>query len=121
MLSNTAFLALLVLPSALARSKLNFTASASKGCRRHGGQQPLRVRVLRARGTARRAALLDDAALLQHEHLVAHQVHHRQVVADEEVGHAQRSCRSCIRFSTWACTRRRARSPARRRRSAAAA
>jgi hypothetical protein len=31
MLSNTAFLALLVLPFALARSKLNFTASASKG------------------------------------------------------------------------------------------
>ena len=31
MLSNTAFLALLVLPSALARSKLNFTAAASKG------------------------------------------------------------------------------------------
>lgn len=30
MLSNTAFLALLVLPSALARSKLNLTAEASK-------------------------------------------------------------------------------------------
>ena len=31
MLSNTAFFALLVEPSALARSKLNFTAAASKG------------------------------------------------------------------------------------------
>lgn len=31
MLSNTAFLALFVLPSALARSKLNLTASASRG------------------------------------------------------------------------------------------
>jgi hypothetical protein len=30
MLSNTAFLALLVLPGALARSKLNLTAAASK-------------------------------------------------------------------------------------------
>ena len=31
MLSNTAFLALLVLPGALARSKLNFTVSAVRG------------------------------------------------------------------------------------------
>jgi hypothetical protein len=26
---------------------------------------------------------------LQHDDLVAHQVHHRQVVADEQVGHAE--------------------------------
>ena len=27
--------------------------------------------------------------MLQHDDLVAHQVHHREVVADEEVGHAE--------------------------------
>jgi hypothetical protein len=35
------------------------------------------------------ARALDDAAVLHHQHLVADEAHHREVVADEDVGQAQ--------------------------------
>ena len=35
------------------------------------------------------AGLLDHVAVLHHQHLVGHEAHHRQVVADEDVGQAE--------------------------------
>jgi hypothetical protein len=52
-------------------------------------QQASGVGMLPARQHGVGGALLDHAAVLQHHDLVAHEVHHGQVVADEEVRQAE--------------------------------
>jgi hypothetical protein len=42
-----------------------------------------------ARQDLRGAGLLDHLAVLHHQHLVADEAHHRQVVADEDIGQAE--------------------------------
>ena len=54
----------------------------------HRIDQRLRVRVLRLLEQLLRRALLNDAALVEHGHVVAQVVDHRQIVADEQIGDA---------------------------------
>src|SRR5690606_37372001 len=49
-------------------------------------QQFLCVRIARRGEDLGRVALLDDAALLHHDHAVRYLTHHGQVVGDEQVG-----------------------------------
>ena len=53
-----------------------------------GGEQRSRVGLARRVEQRLGLALLDDVAVLHHQHAVRHRAHHRQVVADEEVAHA---------------------------------
>ena len=57
---------------------------------RHARAQPFRVVVLRVVEDARRRPLLDHDAAVQHDRVVGELAHHREVVADQHVGHAGR-------------------------------
>ena len=56
---------------------------------RNGAQQAPRVLLRRCVEDLLDAGLLDHLAVLHHQHLVGHEAHHREVVADEDVGQAE--------------------------------
>src|SRR5688572_8630785 len=53
---------------------------------RHGGEERLRVLVLRSRVDLLRRPDLDQLPTVHHRDAVAHRAHHGEVVRDEEVG-----------------------------------
>ena len=72
----------------LALERLGLVPVAWVGLR-HRGQQRLRVRVQRPRVQLLRVGDLDHPADVHHHHPVGDVLHHRQVVADEQVGQPQ--------------------------------
>ena len=71
------------------------TARTAAGLRRkpgHSRQQGPGLGMGRCLEKRLRRALLNNAALVDHRHLVAQVVHHRQIVADEQVGDAELLC-----------------------------
>ena len=71
------------------RARRRRSAAARRTDVRHGGHQRPRVRMRRGLEQHLGRALLDDAAGVQHRDLVAQVVDHREVVADQQVGHAE--------------------------------
>ena len=89
--------------------------------RRYGRQQGLRIGMARLGEQPIGGRALDDAAEIHDGNARRDMLHHRQIVADEDVGEAKPLLQVLKQVQDLSCeSRRRARTPARRRRSASA-